>query len=133
MHTKIDNLTMAIAASGHSRSLLDCLSNLEKQEDGLLTQLERIKKVSARTPLDYSYDTLVSYAQQLSEKLRTDDLNIRRRALQALLHEILIDRQNKDLICQITIYIGAGNYQDENFLHKMSITFPVANHPQEQM
>lgn len=129
VRTKIDNLTMAIASGGYSRSLLNHLSILEKQEVDLLTQIERLKTVNVRNPMSYSEDTLTSYAQQLSEKLKTGDLKILKRVLQALIYEILVDRQNKEVICQITMYAGAGNHQDKNYLHKMRITFPIRKTP----
>ena len=129
VRTKIDNLTMAIAAGGHSRSLLDRLSILEEREVTILAQIERLKTVNVRNPMSYSENTLTSYAQQLSEKLKTGDLNIIKRVLQALIYEILVDRQNKEVICQITMYAGAGNHRDKNYLHKMRISFPVRKTP----
>ena len=105
LHRKIDNITEAISEDGKSEALLRALKSLESQEKKLKQDMADAKKKNEYTLPDFSDDQLNERAEQLADKLLSNDFQTRRQVLQGLVHHIRMDRQNNQLIGEIVIYI----------------------------
>lgn len=105
LRRKIDNIAEAIAEDGSSDALLRALKNLEAQEKQLKKDLADAKKKNEYTLPDFTDDELNQRAEQLADKLLSNDPQTRRQVLQGLVHHIRMDRHNDQLIGEIVIYI----------------------------
>ncbi len=105
LRRKIENLTAAIAESGHSKAILDSLAEHETEVADIQKEIEEIKKKEEQPLENYSDEELASYSMYLAEELQSRDIDDRRRVLRGLVYEIIVDRFEDVLKCKITIYI----------------------------
>lgn len=102
---QITHVTDAIAASGHSPSLLQRLSQLESDETGLRTRLSANDAARQAAILPkLGLDQLRERVQRLRTALASGDLPTRRAILAGLIHSIHVDREGKRLFGTISVY-----------------------------
>lgn len=109
LRRQITHLTDAIAASGHSPSLLQRLSQLEADETELRTRLaENYDRRQAATPHDLDLRQLKERISIIDTTLQTADLPTKRAVLRGIVHSVHVDREGKRLFGTITVYYPPG-------------------------
>lgn len=102
---KLRHVTDAIAASGHSRSLLQRLQQLETEEMTLQNALAQNKAQSqAATPPQIDPDQLAERIRHIRAALGSAELLDKRLVLQALIQRVDVDRENRRIFGTITFY-----------------------------
>jgi site-specific DNA recombinase len=105
LRRSISNITKAIRASGHSKSLLKDLAHLELQETELLTQLQTLQtETQQNRPTPYTEQEILTLSQQIPAILQTTtDPSTKRKILLAIINNITIDRTPTHALGTITI------------------------------
>ena len=101
---KLTNVSGAIAEAGHSQTLLDQLSDLERQETKTLAEIARVKSALNAVPDQPEPHTIDQLAANLRTALTTGDLDQRRRVLHGLIHSITVERLGDKITGLITYY-----------------------------
>lgn len=105
LRRRIDNITAAIAESGHSTALLSVLSQLEIQIQDLQLQIAEIKKLEEQPLENFTDAELAAQARYLAQELANKDPEVRKRVLRGFVHEVMVDRADKTMKCNLTIYV----------------------------
>ena len=100
---EIANITRAIKAAGHSQALLDTLYAAEAQRAQINAELKELE-IPIETIPDLSQPQIETASKRLIERLNSSNLETRRETLRGILHEVVTERDGKELFALITYY-----------------------------
>jgi DNA invertase Pin-like site-specific DNA recombinase len=100
--SQLAHLTAAIAEAGHSRSLLEKLSALEKDLTAAETELSSLDQQVPVTP--QLPELVLASLKDLKTKLASLDLHQRQAILRQFISSVRVDRHDRHLVIQMDIY-----------------------------
>jgi DNA invertase Pin-like site-specific DNA recombinase len=101
---QITNLTSAIAETGHTRALLNRLTDLENSETELLTQLAQLDQQKINPLPPPTMDQTTKMVDRIIENLKTSDPETQRATLKNIIHRVSVERDGRYLTGIITYY-----------------------------
>jgi DNA invertase Pin-like site-specific DNA recombinase len=101
---KINNITAAIAQSGHSGSLLEKLTQLERTKAQIQAQIDQIDQQRQRPP-SYSIKEIENLTGAIKKALSEATNAERKQIYHGLIEKITLDRQGDKLTGHIHIYL----------------------------
>jgi DNA invertase Pin-like site-specific DNA recombinase len=117
----ISNLTRAIAESGHSIALLEELDRQETAKTELLTELANLEQQTIQADLpDLTIDQVSQLSTTISEKMKTGDVEVRRRILQGLINKIAVERDDHDIHGVIEVFAPIPQLGSSNIVATLS-------------
>jgi site-specific DNA recombinase len=101
---RIANLSNAIAETGHTRTLLDALTEEEKTETALVAQIAELDR-QQETPVKIKAEKIPEMAENLRQKLLSGDPKAVKTALRGIIKRIEVDRINgNEIVGEIIVY-----------------------------
>jgi DNA invertase Pin-like site-specific DNA recombinase len=104
LQRSIANITDAIAERGHSKSILEKLDSLERQETELQTTLHSIKTSAPKSPEPISLEELTAFGKNIAAHLRFQDNLTRRAILHTIVNQVFVDRIQNHVYAIIYIH-----------------------------
>jgi site-specific DNA recombinase len=102
-----DNIANAIADTGHSKTLLDRLTLIELDQQGLQLKLNQLERATA--PIRFSAPKSETEAERLAKIFKSKDMDAIRTVVHGLVLRVDVDREGKNIRGLITIGIDTEN------------------------
>lgn len=100
----LNNTANAIAQTGGSATLLKKLTQLEAQESHLTNQISQLETQKSASIIIPSKAQAKASARRIIESLQNEDSMHVRQTILGLVHEVLADRQGRNLTAQVVMY-----------------------------
>lgn len=100
---EIANITRAISAAGHSQALLDELKKKESERAEINAELKELE-IPIETVPDLTQPQIETASKRLLERLNSSTLETRRETLRGIIHEVIAQRNGKEIEAFITYY-----------------------------
>jgi site-specific DNA recombinase len=109
---KIQNITAAIAESGHTRAMLEKLAGLEAEETSALAQATQLDQRINQPVFKATPDQFAQWATNIGAAIENAELETLQHILRGFIQRIVVDRQENQIIVRMLYYYPPQNSFD---------------------